>query len=156
MKILVTGGAGYIGSHTCVELLNQGHEVVVLDNLVNASAKALDRVRNITGKDLAFFQTDLLDEAGTQAVFTAHEDIEAVIHFAGLKAVGESVAQPLRYYHNNITGTLNLIAAMEKIRGHSHCIFVIGHGLRQPGKSAHHRKFPLVRDQPLRPDKADD
>ena len=114
MKILVTGGAGYIGSHTCVELLNQGHEVVVLDNLVNASATALDRVRNITGKDLTFFQTDLLDEAGTQAVFNAHEDIEAVIHFAGLKAVGESVSQPLRYYHNNITGTLHLISAMEK------------------------------------------
>ena len=114
MKILVTGGAGYIGSHTCVELLNQGHKVVVLDNLVNSSARALDRVRNITGKDFGFFQTDLLDEAGTHAVFNAHKDIEAVIHFAGLKAVGESVSQPLRYYHNNITGTLNLIAAMEK------------------------------------------
>ena len=114
MKILVTGGAGYIGSHTCVELLNQGHKVVVLDNLVNSSARALDRVRNITGKDFGFFQTDLLDEAGTHAVFNAHKDIEAVIHFAGLKAVGESVSKPLRYYHNNITGTLNLIAAMEK------------------------------------------
>lgn len=114
MKILVTGGAGYIGSHTCVELLNQGHDVVVLDNLVNSSATALDRVRKITGKALSFFQTDLLDEAGTHEVFNAHKDIEAVIHFAGLKAVGESVSQPLRYYHNNITGTLNLIAAMEK------------------------------------------
>ncbi|WP_428159387.1 SDR family NAD(P)-dependent oxidoreductase [Desulfobacter sp.] len=85
MKILVTGGAGYIGSHTCVELLNQDHEVVVADNLVNSSTTALDRVKNITGKDLVFDQTDLLDEAVIHAVFNAHKDIEAVIHFAELK-----------------------------------------------------------------------
>ena len=114
MKILVTGGAGYIGSHTCVELLAQGHDVVVLDNLSNSSSKALDRVKAISGKDLVFYETDLLDKAGIAAVFKNHKDIDAVIHFAGLKAVGESVAQPLRYYHNNITGTLNLIEAMEK------------------------------------------
>ncbi len=113
MKILVTGGAGYIGSHTCVELLERDHEVVVLDNLSNSSSKALDRVKQITGKDLDFYETDLLDKSGIATIFKEHKDIDAVIHFAGLKAVGESVSQPLRYYHNNITGTLNLIEAMD-------------------------------------------
>ena len=112
MKILVTGGAGYIGSHTCVELLNTGYEVVVLDNLSNSSEIALERVQHITGKTLDFVNADLLDKAAVDALFQAHT-IDAVIHFAGLKAVGESVAQPLRYYNNNITGTLNLLEVMD-------------------------------------------
>lgn len=111
MRILVTGGAGYIGSHTCVELLNAGHEVVVVDNLCNSSEKALNVVREITGKPLAFYEADLLDREAMDKIFDK-EKIDAVIHFAGLKAVGESVAKPLEYYHNNITGTLILCDAM--------------------------------------------
>ena len=111
MRILVTGGAGYIGSHTCLELLNQGHEVVVADNLCNSSEDALNRVKELTGKDLAFYKVDLLDKEGLDQMFD-REKIDAVIHFAGLKAVGESVAKPLEYYHNNITGTLNLCDSM--------------------------------------------
>lgn len=113
MAILVTGGAGYIGSHTCVELLNSGYEIVVLDNLSNSSAEALNRVKEITGKDLTFYEADLLDREAVDSVF-AENEIEAVIHFAGLKAVGESVAIPLKYYHNNLTGTFILCEAMEK------------------------------------------
>lgn len=111
MAILVTGGAGYIGSHTCVELLNAGYEVVVVDNLCNSKEESLHRVRQITGKDLTFYQVDLLDEAALREVFEK-ETIEAVIHFAGLKAVGESVSKPLEYYYNNITGTLILCDVM--------------------------------------------
>lgn len=113
MAILVTGGAGYIGSHTCVELLNAGYEVVVVDNLCNSSEKSLDRVREITGKDLTFYKADLLDEAAMEEIFSK-EKIESVIHFAGLKAVGESVAKPLEYYHNNLTGTFILCDVMRK------------------------------------------
>lgn len=113
MKILVTGGAGYIGSHTCVELLNSGYEIAVLDNLCNSCEKALDRVKEITGKNFNFYKCDLLDYDATEKVF-ASEKFDGVIHFAGLKAVGESVAMPLQYYHNNITGTLNLLKIMEK------------------------------------------
>ena len=113
MKILVTGGAGYIGSHTCVELLNEGYEVVVVDNLYNASPKALDRVRQITGKDLKFYEADLLDQPAFDRIFEA-EKPDAVIHFAGYKAVGESVAKPIEYYHNNMTGTLLLCDTMRK------------------------------------------
>ncbi len=111
MKILVTGGAGYIGSHTCLELLNQGHEVVVVDNLCNSCEEALNRVKELTGKDLAFYEADILDKEALTRVFD-QEKIDAVIHFAGLKAVGESVAKPLEYYHNNITGTLVLCDVM--------------------------------------------
>ncbi len=113
MRILVTGGAGYIGSHTCLELLNQGHEVVVVDNLCNASEESLNRVKELTGKDLTFYRADLLDADAMNEVFDK-EKVDAVIHFAGLKAVGESVAKPLEYYHNNITGTLILCDAMRK------------------------------------------
>lgn len=113
MRILVTGGAGYIGSHTCLELLNQGHEVVVVDNLCNASEESLNRVKELTGKDLTFYKADLLDADAMNEVFDK-EKVDAVIHFAGLKAVGESVAKPLEYYHNNITGTLILCDAMRK------------------------------------------
>ncbi len=113
MAILVTGGAGFIGSHTCVELLNAGKEVVVMDNLYNSSKKSLERVEQITGKKVTFYQTDLLDVSGMEEIFK-NEDIESVIHFAGLKAVGESVRKPWEYYNNNITGTLNLISVMKK------------------------------------------
>jgi len=111
MKILVTGGAGYIGSHTCVELLNENYDVVVLDNLSNSSEKSLARVKNITGKSLEFYKADLLNKKEIITVFSDHK-IDAVIHFAGLKAVGESVLIPLKYFHNNITGTLNLLDVM--------------------------------------------
>ena len=113
MKILVTGGAGYIGSHTCVELLNAGYEVVILDNLYNASEKAVDRIKEITGKDLTFYKADILDKEAMDKIF-ADEKPDCVIHFAGLKAVGESVSKPLEYYQNNITGTLNLCEVMRK------------------------------------------
>lgn len=113
MKILVTGGAGYIGSHTCVELLKDGYEVVILDNLYNSSQTALVRVEQISGKKLSFYEGDLLDKAFVETVFEK-EKIDAVIHFAGLKAVGESVQKPLEYYHNNITGTLILCDVMRR------------------------------------------
>ncbi|MCG9737511.1 UDP-glucose 4-epimerase GalE [Shewanella insulae] len=111
MTILVTGGAGYIGSHTVVELLNDDQQVVIIDNLSNSSVEALNRVEQITNKGVTFYQGDVLNKAFLQKVFTDH-DIDAVIHFAGLKAVGESVAQPLRYYENNVTGTLVLCEVM--------------------------------------------
>jgi len=113
MKILVTGGAGYIGSHTCVELLQAGHEVVVVDNLYNSKSEAIQRVQEITGKKLDFYRVDLLDRPALEAIFQAHT-IDAVIHFAALKAVGESVAKPLEYYHNNITGTILLCQVMRQ------------------------------------------
>lgn len=111
MKILVTGGAGYIGSHTCVELLNEDYEVVVLDNLSNSCEQSLTRVQKISGKSLEFYRADLLNKQDIAAVFSDHS-IDAVIHFAGLKAVGESVSIPLQYFQNNLTGTLNLLEVM--------------------------------------------
>lgn len=105
MSILITGGAGYIGSHTCVELLNAGYDIVVVDSLSNSKSEALQWVQEITGKNFPFYQIDLLDQDELEAVFAKHS-IDAVIHFAGLKAVGESVALPLLYYHNNVIGTL--------------------------------------------------
>lgn len=113
MSILVTGGAGYIGSHTVVELLNIGKDVVVVDNLSNSSAKSLDRVKEITGKSVKFYKADILDRDALEEIFEK-EDIESCIHFAGLKAVGESVAKPWEYYNNNITGTLVLVDVMRK------------------------------------------
>ena len=113
MNILVTGGAGYIGSHTCVQLLNAGYNIAVLDNLDNSCEESLNRVKKITGKDFNFYEVDLLDYEATDKVF-AENNFDAVIHFAGLKAVGESCRIPLRYYHNNITGTLNLLDIMNK------------------------------------------
>lgn len=113
MAILVTGGAGYIGSHTVVELQQAGLDVVVIDNLSNSSEKSLDRVEKITGKKVPFYKVDILDRAGLEEVF-AKEDITACIHFAGLKAVGESVQKPWEYYENNIAGTLTLVDVMRK------------------------------------------
>jgi len=111
MAVLVTGGAGFIGSHTCIELLEAGYEVVVVDNLCNSSAEAVRRVEEITGKKITFYEADLLDRAAMEGIFDK-ENIESVIHFAGLKAVGESVVKPLEYYYNNITGTLVLCDVM--------------------------------------------
>ena len=113
MKILVTGGMGYIGSHTVVELLAAGHDVVVIDNLSNARASVQERVHTIAGRPFTFVQADVRDRAGVEAVFAAHA-IDAVIHFAGLKAVGESVEQPLRYYDNNLSGSIVLFETMAR------------------------------------------
>ena len=113
MKILVTGGLGYIGSHTCVELIKAGHEPVALDNLSNTSTDVLGRVERITGKLMQFIEADIRDSAALDAAFGAH-DFGAVIHFAGLKAVGESVEQPLRYYDNNVSGSVALFEAMQR------------------------------------------
>ncbi len=113
MKILVTGGAGYIGSHTCLDLLQNGHETVVVDNLCNASRESLKRVEELSGKPIRFYEADLRDAAALDQIF-AKERPEAVIHFAGLKSVPESVAKPLLYYDNNINGTLQLFQCMQK------------------------------------------
>ena len=111
MNVLVTGGAGYIGSHTCVELLERGHNVIVIDNLVNSSHKAVERVEQITGKPVAFYENDVRDRAALDRIFEKH-NIDCAIHFAGLKAVGESVAMPLEYYDNNLFSTVRLCEAM--------------------------------------------
>lgn len=112
-KILVTGGAGFIGSHTCVELLESGYEVIILDNLCNSKEESVNRIEKITGKKVKFYKTDMLELDGVAEIFEKNE-ISAVIHFAGLKAVGESVEKPLEYYHNNITGTINLLRVMKR------------------------------------------
>lgn len=114
MSVLVSGGAGYIGSHTIVELLEAGYEVVSFDNLMNSHEESNDRIKKITGKDFKFYKADMLDREALDKIFEENPDIDSVIHFAGLKAVGESVAKPIDYYHNNLTGTLNLCAAMKK------------------------------------------
>ena len=111
MEILITGGAGYIGSHACVAFLEAGYQVTVVDNLSNSSAASLEKVKEITGKSVSFYNTDLLDKAGLRQVFEKH-NFEAVVHFAGLKAVGESVQIPLHYYHNNVTGSISLFEVM--------------------------------------------
>ena len=113
MAILVTGGTGYIGSHTVVELLNLNKEVVIVDNFVNSSPEVIDKIKTITGKDFKFYEVDILDKEKLEKVFEENE-ISEVIHFAGLKAVGESVQKPLEYYHNNITGTLILLQVMRE------------------------------------------
>ena len=113
MKILVTGGAGYIGSHTCVELLNEGFEVAVIDNFSNSKSSSLDAIKKITGKDFKFYEIDYLDKDALNKVFEENK-IDAVINFAGFKAVGESVQKPIEYYTNNISGALNLLDVMRK------------------------------------------
>ena len=121
MKVLVTGGAGYIGSHTCVELIEAGHEPVVIDNLVNSNSESLNRVKTITGKEVPFYEGDVRDEALLNKIFDEHA-IECAIHFAGLKAVGESVAKPLEYYENNLGSTMTLCRVMGK-RGVKRIVF---------------------------------
>ncbi|MBQ3639468.1 MAG: UDP-glucose 4-epimerase GalE [Clostridia bacterium] len=114
MSILITGGAGFIGSHTAVEFLNAGYDVVIVDNYINSSPKALDRIREITGKTFRSYEVDLCDKEAFRRVFVENPDINSAIHFAGLKAVGESVAQPERYYRNNLLSTLNLVSLMSE------------------------------------------
>ncbi|NLV21868.1 MAG: UDP-glucose 4-epimerase GalE [Syntrophomonadaceae bacterium] len=113
MTILVTGGAGYIGSHTCVELLDAGYEIIIFDNFINSKPEAINRIKQITNKDFTFYEADLLDRAALEQIFTENH-IDAVIHFAGLKAVGESVEKPLLYYHNNVSGSLVLFQTMAR------------------------------------------
>ena len=143
-QILVTGGAGYIGSHTVLELLEAAYEVVVVDNLVNSSEKSLERVRELSGKDLTFYPIDILNQRAMDQVFAA-EQIDAVIHFAALKAVGESVAQPLRYYNNNVTGTLKLC---EVLRDHGVKNIVFSSSATVYGET---ETMPLLEDYPLLP-----
>lgn len=144
MHILVTGGAGYIGSHTCLELLEAGYRVTVVDNLSNASRESLNRVEQLTGKKIDFFEVDLLDRDGLAGVFAAvTEKVEAVIHFAGKKAVGESVAMPLLYYKNNLTGTINLCEVMA---AHGVKDIIFSSSATVYGDPA---KVPIVEDFPL-------
>ena len=122
MSILVAGGAGYIGSHTCVELIQAGYEVVVADNLYNSSEEAIRRVEKIVGKKIPFENTELCDRAQVEALFRKYPDIDSVMHFAGLKAVGESVSKPLEYYSNNLISTLYLLQVMRE-RGVKNFVF---------------------------------
>ena len=142
MAILITGGAGYIGSHTMVELLEAGRELVVVDNFMNSKPVALERVKQITGKDFKFYEVDLLDYDALNKVFEEN-DIDSCRHFAGLKAVGESCAKPLYYYHNNITGTLNLCDIMSK---HGAKRIVFSSSATVYGKPA---SVPITEDFPL-------
>ncbi len=144
MKVLVTGGAGYIGSHTVVELLQAGHEVIVVDNLSNASRKAIARVEEITGKEVIFYENDVRDRAALELIFTAH-DLDWVIHFAGRKAVGESVEKPIEYYDNNLVSTLVLLETMQKF-GVKRIVF--SSSATVYGDPA---ELPLKETSPLRP-----
>ena len=114
MSVLITGGAGFIGSHTAVEFLNAGYDIVIMDNFSNSKPVVLDRIREITGRDFRFYKADLFDSASMDKIFDENPDIDSVIHFAGFKAVGESVAKPIEYYHNNVTGTLLLTDSMRR------------------------------------------
>ncbi len=142
MSILVTGGTGYIGSHTCVDFIQKGKDVIILDNLSNSKAEVVDHIETITGKRPKFYHLDLLDREGVKRVFDENE-IDTVIHFAGLKAVGESVAKPIEYYHNNITGTLNLIFEM---RDHNCFNIVFSSSATVYGKP---ETVPIKEDFPL-------
>ena len=139
MKILVTGGAGYIGSHTCVELLNEGFEIVVIDNFSNSKSSSLDAIKKITGKDFKFYEIDYLDKNALNKVFEENK-IDAVINFAGFKAVGESVQKPIEYYTNNISGALNLLDVMRK---HNVKKFVFSSSATVYGEP---EKIPLTED----------
>ncbi|MDX1775879.1 MAG: UDP-glucose 4-epimerase GalE [Desulfobulbales bacterium] len=144
MRLLVTGGAGYIGSHTCVELLGAGYDVIVVDNLINSREESLRRITEISGKKLRFHKVDLLDKAGLDAVFQENV-VDAVIHFAGLKAVGESVAMPLHYYSNNVSGSLVLFEVMAK---HGVKNIVFSSSATVYGDPA---SLPIKEDFPLKP-----
>lgn len=155
MAILVTGGAGYIGSHTCVELLNAGEDIVILDNLSNSKERAVEIIKELTGKDFKFYKADLLDRAAVEKVFEEN-DIDSVIHFAGLKAVGESVRKPIEYYHNNITGTLILCDVMRN-HGCKRIVFSSSATVYGSPKSvSHQRGLPPFHHKPLRLHKAYD
>ena len=142
MKILVTGGAGYIGSHTCIQLLETGHEIVVVDNFYNSKYEAVRRIRELSGKDFPFYEADVCDSEAVEKIFSENK-IDAIIHFAGLKAVGESVRIPLRYYDNNLTSTLVLLKAMEK---HGVKNFVFSSSATVYGNPA---SVPITEDFPL-------
>jgi UDP-glucose 4-epimerase len=142
MNILVTGGAGYIGSHTCVELLLAGYEIIVVDNLCNSKEESIRRVQELTGKKLTFYKVDLLDRDKLDAIFNNHP-IHAVIHFAGLKAVGESVNKPLQYFHNNVSGTIVLLEIMKK---HNVCDIVFSSSAVVYGEV---NKVPITEEFPL-------
>ena len=141
MAILVTGGAGYIGSHTVVELQSAGYDVVVLDNLSNASEKSLERVEKITGKPVTFYKADILDRDALNEVFEK-ESIDSCIHFAGLKAVGESVAKPWEYYENNIAGTLTLVDVMRKHGVKNIIFFFFRNSIWRPCICSNYRRMP--------------
>lgn len=143
MNILVTGGAGYIGSHTCVALLEAGHTVVIVDNLCNSKAETIDKVKQITGKDIIFYKMDVTDEAAVEKLFSEHK-IDGVIHFAGLKAVGESVEKPLEYYYNNLVSTMVLSRACLK---HGVVKFVFSSSATVYGDNT----VPFVEDMKLLP-----
>ncbi len=147
MKILVTGGAGYIGSHTCIELLQAGYEVVVVDNLANSKEESLKRVQELTGKTLTFHKVDLLNKRELDNVFQ-ESSIDAVIHFAGLKAVGESVNIPLHYYHNNVTGTLVLCEVMKKHKVRNLVFSSSATVYGEPDKVPINEDFPLSATNP--------
>ncbi len=140
MKILVTGGAGFIGTHTLVELLEADKDVVVMDNFVNSKPESLERVKKITGKEFKFYEADMLDSEALDRIFDENPDIGAVVHFAGLKAVGESCAQPMRYYTNNISGTLKLLDSMNR------------HGVKRIVFSSSATVYGLPKEVPIRED----
>ena len=143
MTILVTGGAGYIGSHTCVALLEAGHKVIVADNLCNSKAETIDKIKQITGKDATFYKIDVTDEAAVDSIFSKHK-IDGIIHFAGLKAVGESVEKPLAYYYNNLVSTMVLAKACSKYGVKR---FVFSSSATVYGEN----KVPFVETMPLMP-----
>lgn len=140
-KILITGGAGYIGSHTALELLNEGYEVVVYDNLCNSSKESLKRVEELSGKHITFYEGDVMDETALKAMMEK-EGVDAVIHCAALKAVGESVQKPLEYYRNNITGTLTLMDVMKQTGVKKYRIQFICNCIRKSGGDADYRGVP--------------
>ena len=149
MSILVTGGAGYIGSHTVVELLNEGEKVVVVDNFVNSKPSALEAIKKITNKDFKFYELDLRDKEGLNKVFEENKDITAVIHFAGLKAVGESVAKPIEYYDNNIYGTLVLLEVMRAHNVKKIIFSSSANCLRRSKRSSNKRGLPIICNKPI-------
>ena len=142
MSVLVTGGTGYIGSHTCVELLNSGEDIVIIDNLYNSKTEVLERIKKITGKDITFYNTDVRDKAALTEIFNKH-NIDSVIHFAGLKAVGESVEKPMLYYDNNLISTINLCEVMKE---HGCKNLVFSSSATVYGNA---EKMPLYEDMPL-------
>ena len=126
MSILVTGGAGYIGSHTVVELVKENHDIVIIDNLINSNSEVINRIENITGEKITTYFFDLLNKESLEQIFNAH-NIDSVIHFAGFKAVGESVSNPLKYYSNNLLSTINLCECMEKFNVYNLIFQLFGH-----------------------------